>query len=161
MDYNRVMKDLNGNSSEEFMAKLGEVMDIEEYGKDAYKPEKKHTFGMLLDGTWYKLTAKDGTFDANDPVDQLDVSILQNNVISPIFGIDDPRTDKRIDFIGGIRGLSELERRVNTDMKIAFSMFPTTLDDLMNIADAGKIMPPKSTWFEPKLMSGLFIHKLS
>ena len=161
MDYNRVMKDLNGNSSEEFMAKLGEVMDIEEYGKDAYKPEKKHTFGMLLDGTWYKLTAKDGTFDANDPVDQLDVSILQNNVISPIFGIDDPRTDKRIDFIGGIRGLGELERRVNTDMKIAFSMFPTTLDDLMNIADAGKIMPPKSTWFEPKLMSGLFIHKLS
>ena len=161
MDYNRVMKDLNGYSSEEFLAKIGEVMDVEVYGKDAYKPEKKHTFGMLLDSVWYKLTAKDGTFDANDPVDQLDVSILQNNVISPIFGIDDPRTDKRIDFIGGIRGLGELERRVNTDMKIAFSMYPTTLDDLMDIADAGKIMPPKSTWFEPKLMSGLFIHKLS
>ena len=161
MDYNRVMKDLNGYSKDEFMAKMGEVMEIEEYGKDAYKPEKKHTFGMLLDGVWYKLTAKDGTFDANDPVDQLDVSILQNNVISPIFGIDDPRTDKRIDFIGGIRGLGELERRVNEDMQIAFSMYPTTLDDLMDIADADKIMPPKSTWFEPKLMSGLFIHKLS
>lgn len=161
MDYNRVMKDLNGNTSEEFMAKLGEVMDIEVYGESPYKPEKKHTFGMLLDGKWYKLTAKDSTFDANDPVDQLDVSILQKNVIAPIFGIEDPRTDKRIDFIGGIRGLGELERRVNTDMKIAFSMYPTTLDDLMDIADADKIMPPKSTWFEPKLMSGLFIHKLS
>lgn len=161
MDYNRVMKDLNGNSSEEFKAKLSEVMKIEEYGKSAYKPEQKHTFGMLLDGMWYKLTAKEGSFNANDPVAQLDVSILQNNVISPIFGIDDPRTDKRIDFIGGIRGLSELERRVNTDMRIAFSMYPTTLDDLMDIADADKIMPPKSTWFEPKLMSGLFIHKLS
>lgn len=161
MDYNRVMKDLNGNTSEEFMAKIAEVFDIEEIGVSAYKPEAKHTFGMLLDGKWYKLTAKDGTFDPNDPVDQLDVSILQNKVIAPIFGIEDPRTDKRIDFIGGIRGLGELERRVNTDMKIAFSMYPTTLDDLMDIADAGQIMPPKSTWFEPKLMSGLFIHKLS
>ncbi len=161
MDYNRVMKDLNGNTSEEFMAKIAEVFDIEVVGEEAYKPEMKHTFGMLLDGKWYKLTAKEGTFDPNDPVDQLDVSILQNKVIAPIFGIEDPRTDKRIDFIGGIRGLGELERRVNTDMKIAFSMYPTTLDDLMDIADAGQIMPPKSTWFEPKLMSGLFIHKLS
>ncbi|MCQ2485065.1 MAG: DUF1015 family protein [Clostridia bacterium] len=161
MDYNRVMKDLNGNTSEEFMTKMAEVFTIDAVGKKAYKPEAKHTFGMLLDGTWYKLTAKDGTFDPNDPVDQLDVSILQKNVIAPIFGIDDPRTDKRIDFIGGIRGLGELERRVDTDMKIAFSMYPTTLDDLMDIADAGQIMPPKSTWFEPKLMSGLFIHKLS
>lgn len=161
MDYNRVMKDLNGNTSEEFMAKMGEIFTIEAVGKDAYKPEAKHTFGMLLDGVWYKLTAKDGTYDPNDPVDQLDVSILQKNVIAPIFGIDDPRTDKRIDFIGGIRGLTELEKRVNSDMKIAFSMYPTTLDDLMDIADAGQIMPPKSTWFEPKLMSGLFIHKLS
>jgi len=161
MDYNRVMKDLNGNTSEEFVAKIGEAFTIEEIGKTAYKPEAKHNFGMLLDGMWYKLTAKEGTYDPNDPVDQLDVSILQKNVISPIFGIDDPRTDKRIDFIGGIRGLSELERRVNSDMKIAFSMYPTTLDDLMDIADAGQIMPPKSTWFEPKLMSGLFIHKLS
>lgn len=160
MDYNRVMKDLNGYTSEEFMAKMTDVFDIEAVGKEAYRPEAKHTFGMQLDGTWYKLTAKEGTFDPNDPVDQLDVSILQKNVIAPIFGIDDPRTDKRIDFIGGIRGLGELERRVNTDMKIAFSMYPTTLDDLMDIADTGQIMPPKSTWFEPKLMSGLFIHKL-
>lgn len=161
MDYNRVMKDLNGNTSEEFIAKISEVFTVEAVGKEAYKPETKHTFGMLLDGTWYKLTAKEGTYDPTDPVDQLDVSILQKNVIAPIFGIEDPRTDKRIDFIGGIRGLGELERRVNTDMKIAFSMYPTTLDDLMDIADAGQIMPPKSTWFEPKLMSGLFIHKLS
>lgn len=161
MDYNRVMKDLNGYTNEEFITKISEVFDVAAVGTDAYKPEAKHTFGMLLDGTWYKLTAKGGTFDPNDPVDQLDVSILQKNVIAPIFGIEDPRTDKRIDFIGGIRGLGELERRVNTDMKIAFSMYPTTLDDLMDIADAGQIMPPKSTWFEPKLMSGLFIHKLS
>lgn len=161
MDYNRVMKDLNGYTSEEFIEKIKEVCDVEAVGADAYKPEEKHTFGMFLDGMWYKLTAKAGTYDPNDPVDRLDVSILQKNVISPIFGIDDPRTDKRIDFIGGIRGLGELERRVNNDMKIAFSMYPTTLDDLMDIADAGEIMPPKSTWFEPKLMSGLFIHKLS
>lgn len=161
MDYNRVISDLNGLSSNELMAKLGENFVIEKQGGGAYKPTEKHSFGMLLDGAWYKLTAKDGTFDANDPVEQLDVSILQNNVISPIFGIDDPRTDKRIDFIGGIRGLGELERRVKTDMRVAFSMYPTTLDDLTDIADAGKIMPPKSTWFEPKLMSGLFIHKLS
>ena len=161
MDYNRVIKDLNGHSEEEFMNLLSEKFTVEKVGNKAYHPEKKHTFGMFLDGTWYKLSAKDGTFDKNDPVAQLDVSILQNNVISPIFGINDPRTDKRIDFIGGIRGLGELERRVNTDMKVAFSMYPTTLDDLTDIADAGKIMPPKSTWFEPKLLSGLFIHKLS
>ena len=161
MDYNRVIKDLNGHSEEEFMNLLSEKFTVEKVGNKAYPPEKKHTFGMFLDGTWYKLSAKDGTFDKNDPVAQLDVSILQNNVISPIFGINDPRTDKRIDFIGGIRGLGELERRVNTDMRVAFSMYPTTLDDLTDIADAGKIMPPKSTWFEPKLLSGLFIHKLS
>ena len=161
MDYNRVIKDLNGYASEEFINKIEESFTVEAVGKDAYKPEAKHTFGMLLDGEWYKLSAKEGTFDKNDPVSRLDVSILQNNLISPVLGIDDPRTDKRIDFIGGIRGLGELERRVNTDMKIAFSMYPTTLDDLMAIADADKIMPPKSTWFEPKLLSGLFIHKLS
>ena len=161
MDYNRVIKDLNGYTSDEFIKKIEESFTVEKVGKDAYKPEAKHTFGMLLDGEWYKLGAKNGTFDKNDPVSRLDVSILQNNLISPVLGIDDPRTDKRIDFIGGIRGLGELERRVNTDMKIAFSMYPTTLDDLMAIADADKIMPPKSTWFEPKLLSGLFIHKLS
>lgn len=161
MDYNRVIKDLNGYTSKEFINKIEESFTVEAVGKTAYKPEAKHTFGMLLDGEWYKLSAKEGTFDKNDPVSRLDVSILQNNLISPVLGIDDPRTDKRIDFIGGIRGLGELERRVNTDMKIAFSMYPTTLDDLMAIADADKIMPPKSTWFEPKLLSGLFIHKLS
>lgn len=160
MDYNRVMKDLNGNSEEEFIAKISEKFDVEKVGKEAYKPEKAHTFGMLLGGEWYKLSAKSGTFNENDPVASLDVSILQSNLISPVLGIDDPRTDKRIDFVGGIRGLCELERRVNEDMCLAFSMYPTTLRELMDIADAGQLMPPKSTWFEPKLLSGLFIHKL-
>lgn len=160
MDYNRVMKDLNGNTPEQFIEKISEKFTVELYGNDAYKPEKSHTFGMLLDGKWYKLTAKDGTFDDADPVESLDVSILQNNLISPVLDIHDPRTDKRIDFVGGIRGLGELERRVNEDMCLAFSMYPTTLEELMSIADAGKVMPPKSTWFEPKLLSGLFIHKL-
>ncbi len=161
MDYNRVIKDLNGLDNEAFFAALKEKFDVEKFGEKAYKPEKKHTFGMYLDGVWYKLTAKDSTFDESDPVGRLDVSILQNNCITPIFGIVDPRTDKRIDFVGGIRGLGELERRCKSDMKVAFSMYPTSLDDLMAIADAGKVMPPKSTWFEPKLLSGLFIHKLS
>ena len=160
MDYNRVMKDLNGNTPDSFIGKISSKFSVELYGNDAYKPEKSHTFGMLLDGKWYKLTAKDGTFDANDPVESLDVSILQNNLISPVLDIHDPRTDKRIDFVGGIRGLGELERRATEDMCLAFSMYPTTLEELMDIADAGKIMPPKSTWFEPKLLSGLFIHKL-
>ena len=115
---------------------------------------------MYVEKKWYVLTAKAGSFDEGDPVERLDVSILQSNAVSPVFGIDDPRTDKRIDFIGGIRGLDELERRADSDMAIAFSMFPTTLEDLMAIADAGKVMPPKSTWFEPKLLSGLFIHTL-
>ena len=161
MDYNRVMKDTNGMDSETFIEKLSEKFTVEkaEEGKP-YRPEKKHTFGMYLDEKWYKLTAKDGTFDETDPVGRLDVSILQNNCITPVFGIEDPRTDKRIDFVGGIRGLCELERRCKTDMKVAFSMYPTSLDDLMAIADAGKVMPPKSTWFEPKLLSGLIIHKL-
>lgn len=162
MDYNRVMKDIAGNTKEEFITKLSEKFTVELYeGKGAYKPEAKHTFGMYLEEKWYKLTAKEGTFNENDPVDRLDVSILQNNCITPIFGIIDPRTDKRIDFVGGIRGLGELERRCNNDMVIAFSMYPTSLEDLMAIADAGEVMPPKSTWFEPKLLSGLFIHKLS
>lgn len=160
MDYNRVMRDLNGNTPAEFIEKISASFTVEKAGKEAYKPVEAHTFGMLLDGEWYKLTAKAGTFDANDPVDALDVSILQNNLISPVLGIDDPRTDKRIDFVGGIRGLGELERRASSDMCLAFSMYPTTLRELMDIADAGKLMPPKSTWFEPKLLSGLFIHKL-
>lgn len=162
MDYNRVMKDLNGYTSEEFMAEMGKNFTIEAYnGEGQFKPCEKHTFGMYLDKKWYKLTAKEGTYDENDPVGRLDVSILQNNCITPVFGIEDPRTDKRIDFVGGIRGLKELERRCEADMVIAFSMYPTSLEDLMAIADAGKVMPPKSTWFEPKLLSGLFIHKLS
>ncbi len=160
MDYNRVMKDLNGKTEAEFIAAVSEKFEVEPIGTDAYKPESAHTFGMLLGGKWYKLTAKDGTYNSADPVEALDVSILQNNLISPILGIDNPRTDKRIDFVGGIRGLAELERRVSEDMCLAFSMYPTTLKELMDIADADKIMPPKSTWFEPKLLSGLFIHKL-
>lgn len=162
MDYNRVMKDLNGYSKDEFIAKISEKFSVEAFeGEGQFKPTEKHTFGMYLDKKWYKLTAKNGTFNENDPVDRLDVSILQNNCITPVFGIEDPRTDKRIDFVGGIRGLKELERRCENDMVIAFSMYPTSLEDLMAIADAGKVMPPKSTWFEPKLLSGLFIHKLS
>ena len=162
MDYNRVVKDLNGNTEEEFIKKILEKFCVEPYNNDgAYHPEEKHTFGMYLGGKWYKLTAKNGTFDENNPVDQLDVSILQKNLLTPILNIGDPRTDKRIDFIGGIRGLTELERLVNNGFKVAFSMYPTTLEDLMSIADANMIMPPKSTWFEPKLLSGLFIHKLN
>lgn len=162
MDYNRLIKDTNGLSEKELLEKVSEKFDISEASSGSpYKPAEKHTFGMLLGGKWYRLKAKDGTFDKNDPVARLDVSILQNNLISPVLGIDDPRTDKRIDFVGGIRGLGELERRVGEDMAIAFSMYPTTLDDLFDIADAGQIMPPKSTWFEPKLLSGLFIHRLS
>lgn len=161
MDYNRVVKDLNGNSEEEFIEKISKDFTVcDTDSKCAYHPKEKHTFGMYLNGKWYKLTAKDGTFDESDPVGRLDVSILQNNLLTPVLGIGDPRTDKRIDFIGGIRGLGELERLVDNGMKVAFSMYPTTLDDLMSIADAGLTMPPKSTWFEPKLLSGLFIHKL-
>ena len=162
MDYNRLIRDLNGYTRNQILTLISEKFTFEAVGgTEPYKPTEKHTFGMYVEGRWYKLTAKEGTFDPNDPVSQLDVSILQNNLISPVFGINDPRTDKRIDFVGGIRGLKELETRANKDMKLAFSMYPTTLDDLIAIADAGLIMPPKSTWFEPKLLSGLFIHKLS
>ena len=160
MDYNRVMKDLNGCDKDAFIKKMEEKFTVEEAPFSPYRPEAKHNFGMYLEEKWYKLTAKEGTFDENDPVGRLDVSIMQENCITPVFGINDPRTDKRIDFVGGIRGLKELERRAHTDMKIAFSMYPTSLEDLMAIADAGEVMPPKSTWFEPKLLSGLFIHKL-
>jgi len=161
MDYNRVVKDLNGLAKEAFLTKTKEHFEVEAYqGEGQYKPEEKHIFGMYLDNTWYKLTAKAGTYDESDPVDRLDVSILQKNLLNPILGIEDPRTDKRIDFVGGIRGLEALERRVNSDMKVAFSMYPTTLEDLTSIADAGEVMPPKSTWFEPKLRSGLFVHRL-
>ena len=161
MDYNRVVKDLNGNTEEEFIEKISEKFTVEAAPcEGAYHPEEKRTFGMYMGGKWYKLSAKDGTFDKENPVEQLDVSILQKNLLTPVLAIGDPRTDKRIDFIGGIRGLGELERLVNGGMAVAFSMYPTTLEDLMAIADADMIMPPKSTWFEPKLLSGLFIHKL-
>ncbi len=161
MDYNRVIRDLKGMSRDQFLTAISESFAFETAPESPYKPNEKHTFGLYIEGRWYKLTAKEGSFDPNDPVAQLDVSILQNNLISPILGIDDPRTDKRIDFVGGIRGLEDLERRANSDMVMAVSMYPTTLDDLMAIADANLIMPPKSTWFEPKLLSGLFIHELS
>lgn len=160
MDYNRVVRDLNGLSFEEFLQKIKPCFNVERLASQQH-PIKKHTFCMFYDGEWYQLTAKQGTFNEDDPVDQLDVSILQNNLLAPVLNIQDPKNDDRIDFIGGIRGLDELERRVNDDMRIAFAMFPTTIDDLINIADANKIMPPKSTWFEPKLLSGLFIHHLS
>jgi len=159
-DYNRVVKDLNGLSEADFLQKVGESFDVEA-SAGIVKPSAKHEFGLFMNGSWHRLRAKQGKWNNNDPVERLDVSILQNHLLEPILGIDDPRTNKRIDFVGGIRGLNELERRVNTDMALALSMYPTTLDDLMDIADAGKIMPPKSTWFEPKLLSGLFIHDLT
>lgn len=162
MDYNRVVKDLNGLNKDEFIAKVSEKFDVAEYnGNDCYKPSEKHTFGVYLDKKWYSLKAKDAIVDENDTVACLDVSILQKELLSPILGIGDPRTDKRIDFVGGIRGLKELEKRVDSgEMKVAFSMYPTTMEQLMNIADDNKIMPPKSTWFEPKLRSGIFVHEL-
>lgn len=159
MDYNRVVKDLNGLTKEEFLAKVSEKFEIVEKPR-TFKPVKKHTFGMYLDEKWYGLKAKPSIIK-EDPVARLDVSILQENLLAPILGILDPKNDDRIDFIGGIRGMAELEKRANSDMRLAFAMFPTTVDDLISIADADEIMPPKSTWFEPKLLSGLFIHHLS
>ena len=158
-DYNRVVKDLSGNSAEEFMDKISAFFEIAP-SNGRCKPQEKHTVGMYLGGKWYALKAKPGTFSEEDPVGRLDVSILQENVLSGILDIHDPRTDKRVDFIGGIRGLEELERLVDGGMAAAFAMYPTTTADLMSIADSGSIMPPKSTWFEPKLRSGIFIHKL-
>jgi uncharacterized protein (DUF1015 family) len=161
IDYNRVVKDLNGNSKEEFLAKLKEVMDVEELGSEIYKPASLHEFSMYLDKVWYKLTAKQGTYNDNDPTEVLDVSILQENVLNPILGIDNPRTNTRIDFIGGIRGLGELEKRVDSgEMEVAFALYPVTIQQLIDIADSGNVMPPKSTWFEPKLRSGMVVHKI-
>jgi Uncharacterized conserved protein len=158
MDYNRVVKDLNGNTSNQFLSELQDKFLVSVCDKQV-RPVKKHTFGMYLEGRWYELIAKDGSYDSNNVIESLDVSILQNNLLEPVLGIKDPRTDKRIDFVGGIRGLEELERRVSKDMKVAFSMCPVTIKDLLSVADAGMIMPPKSTWFEPKLRSGLFVHR--
>lgn len=162
MDYNRVVKDLNGHSKESFLNVISDKFAVEKLEQsEPFKPMSRATFGMFLDGAWYKLTAKVGTYDEADPVDRLDVSILQKNLLHPVLGIENPRTDERIDFVGGIRGLKELERRVNEGFAVAFSMYPTTMDDLIDIANAGEVMPPKSTWFEPKLRSGLFVHKLN
>lgn len=159
MPYNRVVKDLNGNDKDTFIAKLSEKFDVKNLGNNPYSPDEKGCIGMYLDNEWYVLAAHDDIKSA-DPVDGLDVSILQKNVLTPILGIDDPRIDKRIDFIGGIRGLAELERRCAEDMEVAFSMYPTAISELFAVSDAGRLMPPKSTWFEPKLRSGLFIHRL-
>ena len=160
LPYNRVVKDLNGMSREQFFEAVKGKFELEEIGKEPYAPAEKGTFGMYLDNTWYALKVLP-QYRSTDPVKGLDVSILQDQLLGPVLGIGDPRTDKRIDFIGGIRGLKELERRVREDMEIAFSMYPTSIKELLAVADAGLLMPPKSTWFEPKLRSGLFIHKLS
>jgi uncharacterized protein (DUF1015 family) len=158
MDYNRVVKDLSGRTPLQFMAELAKIFDIKENAEK--KPSKKNEFGMYLDGHWYRLSAKPQYAGGNDPIKSLDVSILQDNVLGPLLNIADPRTDKRIDFIGGIRGMSELEKYVNAlGYAVAFSLFPTSMDDLMKVADAGMVMPPKSTWFEPKLRSGLLIYR--
>lgn len=161
MPYNRTVKDLNGLTKEEFLLKLKDNFEVTAVGSEAYSPEHKAVFGMYLEGEWYKLTVKEQIQEITDPVSSLDVSILQDYLLGPVLGITDPRVDKRIDFIGGIRGLKELERRVEEDMTVAFSMYPTSIEELFDVSDAGKLMPPKSTWFEPKLRSGLFIHKLS
>ncbi|WP_446898203.1 DUF1015 domain-containing protein [Clostridium sp. LBM24168] len=162
IDYNRVVKDLNGLTVENYINKVSEKFEVIIYkGEGQYKPCEKHTYGMYLDGIWYKLIAKQDVYLNKDVVSSLDVAILQNNLLDPILGIRDPRQDSRIDFVGGIRGLKELENKVDSgEYKLAFSMYPVTLEELMKIADEGKVMPPKSTWFEPKLRSGLFVHKL-
>lgn len=160
-DYNRVVKDLNGNTPEQFLDKISGAFDIVPFaGEGAYRPEGAHQFGLYLEGKWYQLTAQEHIL-SDDPVLGLDVSLLQKELLEPVLGIGDPRTDKRIDFVGGIRGLEELERRVDSgEMALAFSMYPTSMAELMRVADGGRTMPPKSTWFEPKLRSGLFIHDL-
>lgn len=157
IDYNRVVKDLNGLSKDQFLAKLAEVMDVEKIGSTIYKPAKLHEFGMYLDGQWYRLTAHANTYN-NTPIGILDVTILSDNVLNNILGIEDLRRSTRIDFVGGIRGLAELQRRVDSgEMAVAFAMFPVSMKQLTDIADSGNIMPPKTTWFEPKLRSGLVI----
>ncbi len=161
MDYNRVVVDLNGNTEEQFLEKLGEKFIVEEKGTEIYKPAKLHNFSLYLGGKWYSLTAKEGTYDDNDPIGVLDVTISSDYILRDILGITDLRTDKRIDFVGGIRGLGELKRRVDSgEMKMALALYPVTMKQIIDIADSGKIMPPKATWFEPKLRSGLIIHKL-
>lgn len=158
LDYNRVVKDLNGLSKEDLLKAIAEDFECALIGKDAYKPMQPHEFGMYLDGNWYKLSAKPGTF-TTDPIGVLDVTILSNNILDKHLGIKDQRTDKRIDFVGGIRGLGELQKRVDSgEMKAAFSLYPVSMEQLFDIADSGNVMPPKSTWFEPKLRDGLLTH---
>jgi len=162
IDYNRVVRDLNGFSDQEFLNKLGTIFDIEEKGTTIFKPDKLHTFSMYLTGKWYSLTAKPGTFNDNDPIGVLDVTILSRLVFDNILGIKDLRTSNRIDFVGGIRGLAELQARVDRgEMKVAFGLYPVSMKQLIDIANTGNIMPPKTTWFEPKLRSGLIVHLLS
>lgn len=161
LDYNRTVKDLNGLNKSDYMKMIERNFSIYK-SKDnlAVHPKEKHEFGMYIDKEWFILKAKEGSFNKNNPIESLDVSILQNNLLSPILGISDPTKSERIEFIGGIRGLKELERRADSDMKVSFSMYATTIEDIMNVADSGKTMPPKSTWFEPKPRSGIFIHKI-
>ena len=161
IDYNRVVKDLNGLTPEEFLAAVGKNFIVEEKGAEIYKPDALHNFSLYLEGKWYSLTAKEGTYDDNDPIGVLDVTISSNLILDEILGIKDLRSDKRIDFVGGIRGLGELKKRVDSgEMKVALALYPVSMKQLMDIADTGNIMPPKTTWFEPKLRSGLIIHKL-
>ena len=161
IDYNRVVKDLNGLTDDQFIEKLKKNFDVELKGKDIYKPSKLHNFSMYLSGNWYSLTAKAGTYDDKDPIGVLDVTVSSNLILDEILGIKDLRTDKRIDFVGGIRGLGELKRRVDSgEMRVAFALYPVSMQQLIDIADTNNIMPPKTTWFEPKLRSGLVIHKL-
>jgi len=155
LDYNRVVKDLNGLTPEQFLDRIGNNFEV--IPADSRQPSRAATFGMYLEGNWYTLKAREGSYPASDPIKRLDVSILQDNLLAPVLGIEDPRTDKRIDFVGGIRGMDELERRVKEGYAVAFSMYATSLDQLMDVADAGQVMPPKSTWFEPKLRSGLLV----
>ena len=161
IDYNRVVKDLNGLSAEEFLTAVSKNFIVEEKGAEIYKPDALHNFSLYLEGKWYSLTAKEGTYDDNDPIGVLDVTISSNLILDEILGIKDLRSDKRIDFVGGIRGLGELKKRVDSgEMKVALALYPVSMKQLMDIADTGNIMPPKTTWFEPKLRSGLIIHKL-
>lgn len=162
IDYNRVVMDLNGLTAAEFLDKLSESFEVVEMGTEIYKPNALHNFGMYLDGKWYSLTAREGTYDDSDPIGTLDVTVLSNLVFDKILNLGDLRTSKRIDFVGGIRGLGELQKRVDSgEMVAAFALYPVTMRQIIDIADTGNIMPPKTTWFEPKLRSGLVIHKLS
>jgi len=162
LDYNRVVKDLNGLTSEQFLDALSKSFDVEDMGADIYKPARLHEFSLYLDGHWYRLTAHEGTYDASDPIGVLDVDISSRLILDEILNIGDLRSSKRIDFVGGLRGLGELKRRVDSgEMRAALALYPVSMQQIIDIADSGKIMPPKATWFEPKLRSGLVIHKLS